>query len=185
MTVMFMVTSSAPACSQAPADASSFSEAPSTITYFDFGGYALYSVLTDGTCAPGKVATYLSSPLTGPGAPAYGVGTPASPVVPMVQGTYTAVSVGPLGATVYVNGLPWARYPHSGWGGLGMPYGQPMLQMRGNPPSSSNVTTPVPVRFFGGNQATSSITLHDLQIYDFALTAGHVGGLSRGQGMVC
>ena len=131
------------------------------------------------------MATYLSSPLSGPGAPVYGVGTAGSPVVPLVQGAYTAVSIGPLGATVYVNGLSWATFPHAAWGGLGMPYGTTPLQMRGNPLGTSNFTTPTPVRFFGGNQAAPNITLHDLQIYDFALTAGHVGGLSRGQGMVC
>jgi hypothetical protein len=48
------------------------------------------------------------------------------------------------------------------------------------------LTLPMPVKFWGGNMgAAGTITINDLQIYDYALTNGQVAGLSRGVGFVC
>lgn len=104
---------------------------------------------------------------------AMGDGSTRSPLVPSEPGFYTFVSIGAGGTTVYVAGLPWATFPGVAWGDL--------------PPAApgASQTAPVSLRFFGGNLASRWVAIADLQVYDHAMSAGAIAGLSRGVSFVC
>lgn len=164
--VGWAVDSDAPACSFTEPDPALL--APSPITYFDFGGYSLRAAVAGpGACEVGgfdagvpQAAAVLAS-ASGEAASFTGAGTPGSPLLPSLGRAYTFVTVGPDGAVVYVDGTTWATFPAVRW-------------------EPEALGARAPLRFFGGNLAASRITLLDLQIYDYALSAAQVAVVSRG-----
>lgn len=187
LTVGFLVSSSASACSAAAAmdsyPAAVAAGIPSVISYFDIGGYSLYSafpagsnggcVAVTGTLATNpalssnmpSVTTQVTTP-AGVTSSFTGLGTPYSPLVPQIVDHYTFVSFSATGTSIYVDGRPWAVFPM-------IRYGQ------------QDHTTSWSTRFFGGNMLASSMTIHDLQIYDVALTGSQISALSRGVETEC
>lgn len=135
--------------------------APSSMAFFDVGGYSMYSVGPE--CTFPGATTYLTSPS---GSSVALTGTFDRPV-PLAQNRYVFVTFGTRGAVVYINGRRWKSSPVVLWSYA----------------SSTFVATRM--RFFGGNLLSTTITIHDLQIYDYELSAGRVAGLSRGLGHIC
>lgn len=145
---------------------------PSAMTYFDFGGYSMYTIAqncTAGTTAVGvpNVVTRVTNPF-GASSSFSGLGTNTySPLQPQQMDRYTFVVFSTTGTTVYVNGIPWASFPS-------------VVYDTGVVPFLSRNT-----RFFGGNLVATSMTIHDLQIYQRALSPADVAALSKGVSSAC
>lgn len=145
---------------------------PSPITYFDFGGYSMYTVAAN--CVPGvtggvpNVVTKVTNPVGASGT-YVGIGAAGSAnyIVPQQLQRYTFVVFSTAGTTVYVNGAVWAVFPTVAYDTSVTPW------------ISRNT------RFFGGNLAATSMTIHDLQIYDRPLSALDVMSLSKGMENQC
>lgn len=97
-------------------------------------------------------STYLSSPTQPPGG-----GTPGAPAV---DGRYTVISVGMAGASLFLDGEPWAFFPAVRFTGA----------------------ESAPARFYSGNGST---VLYDLQIYSRPLNASEAAALSIGAETSC
>lgn len=156
LTIGFFVNNSAPCTSigQLP-------YAPSSMAYFDIGGFSMYTVGPQ--CTFPQATTYLTSPT---GSSIALTGTFDKPI-PFVQGRYTFVTFGMRGATIYVGGRRWKSSPVILWNYDNEPFSATRM------------------RFYGGNQYSSTISILDLQIYDFELSSGQIAGLDRGLAVIC
>ena len=162
LTLHWLTTNSGGQCATT---LTSGSVVPTSLTYFDFGGFALY---VNGTCASGATTTYF----TGPSAAA-SFSAPGSlrvPVVPAIDGRYTAVVIQSTGTNIYVAGYLWATFPTIAWA-----YGPTA------PFTSANT------KFYGGNLLATNgqMVIQDLQIYDYALTPSAVLALSNSRETQC
>ena len=108
--------------------------------------------------------------LAGASATLAGAGTPRSPLLPLLNERLTVAVWNATGFTLYVNGLLWASTPavtYSSGASFAAPY----------------------VRFYFGelynNNQPLSITVHDVQVYNYALSAGAVAALARGIPFAC
>lgn len=171
LSIMWLTTNANGQCNTTQQNANGAYNSPTSLTYFDFGGYTLY---VNGSCSVGAAtAGGTTTFMSGPSATAsfIGGGTFRSPVVPAIDMKYTLVSIGSTGTYIYVDGYIWASFPSVVWS-----------YSSSNPFISSNT------RFFGGNMLATSaypLTIHDLQIYDYALTAVHASALANGRGGAC
>lgn len=187
LTIGFLVSSNAAACTGGAAmdsyPAAVTAGIPSVISYFDIGGYSMFSAFPTGSnggcvAATGTLATNsglssnmpsVTTQITTPAGVTSsftGLGTPYSPLVPQIIDRYTFVSFSSEGTSIYVDGRPWAVFP--------------MLRYR-----QQDHTTSWSTRFFGGNMLATSMTINDLQIYDVALTGSQISALSRGVETEC
>lgn len=135
--------------------------APSSLAYFDIGGFSMYSVGPN--CSWPYMTTYLTSP---GGATESFAGTQSLPI-PMAENKYTFVVFGTEGIQVYVGSRMWLSAPLLLWD------------------YTSETFTSTRTRFFGGNLRSPNITVRDLQFYNFALSAGQIAGLDRGVTFIC
>ena len=160
-----------------PTAASSASGAPDAIpsswALFDIGGYSVSASVS--SCAAGSAngvpsaATYVTSP-GGASATLSGAGTTRSPLLPLLNERLTVAVWSQSGFTLYVNGVAWGStpaVPFASAGAFAAPY----------------------TRFFFGelynNNQPLSITVHDVQVYNYALSAGAVAALARGIPFAC
>lgn len=157
LTILFYVQMSSP-CNATVAAA----HAPSSMAFFDFGGFQLFSV--GSSCQWPSMNTYITTPS---GASVAYTGTFDKPY-PFTPGKYTAVTFGPGGTNVYVGGRRWMTSPVVQW-----PY------------SENEPFTMSSAKFYGGNMLNTNMTIHDIQIYYRELSVGEIGGLQRGLSAVC
>lgn len=133
---------------------------PSSLVYFDFGGYSMYSI--GSSCAEGSMVTYLTDPYGTVMAIRGKTGTS----LPFFSGRYTTVSFGRSKTVVYVAGRVWGITRAVQW-------------------REQGVFTSTTTYFAGGNTLASALTIHDLQIYSRPLHSAEVAGLDRGVEEVC